>query len=303
MSNNKPMVTTRRTFVFFKQAGVRISRVCLFVYVGLVGMLYLFQTRLIFPGSMTQGNPDSKVEPRPGTELITLDTAGGDKVVALFGPALTDAGNPHPDASSQPTMLYFYGNGTNLLDVDSEVFDHFRKLGVNLLVPDYAGYGMSGGSPGEQPCYETAEACYQHLLQRKDVDPKKLVVAGRSLGGAVAIDLAAKHDVAGLAAFSTFTRMSEMARRRYPFIPHSLLLRHRFESIDKIGKVTCPILLGHGSADSFIPADMTTTLAAAAKTPVTTFMVKGADHNDFFEIGHHQILEALGKFIGGIEKN
>jgi len=297
MTPNHPSTPSRRTFLFVRDAGVRISRICLLVYVGLVAMIYLFQTRLIFPGSATQGAPGSKVKPRPGTELVTLDTESGDKVVALFGPAVDEHGNVLDDASSRPTLLYFYGNGSNLIDVDIDIFDRFRKLGVNVLAPDYPGYGMSGGSPGERPCYETAEACYQHLLQRKDIDPKQVVVVGNSLGGAVAIDLASKRKVAGLAAFSTFTRMSEMARRRYPFVPASLLLRHRFESIDKIAQVTCPILLGHGTDDSFIPSDMTLTLAAGAKAPVTTFLVKGADHNDFFDVGNRQVFEALANFL------
>ena len=263
-------------------------------------MLYVFQTRLIFPGSATQGSPDAKVEPRPGTELLSLETENKDRVVALFGPALTETGTAHPAASSRPTLLYFYGNGTNLLDVDAEVFDRFRRLGVNVLVPDYAGYGMSGGSAGENACYQTADACYDHLMGRKDVDPKRLVVVGRSLGGAVAIDLAARRVVAGLVAFSTFTRMSDMASRRYPFVPASLLLRHRFDSIDKIARVTCPILLGHGNFDGFIPADMSMTLAAAATAPVTTFMVAGADHNDFYEVGSRQVFDELKTFLAKV---
>ena len=87
---------------------------------------------------------------------------------------------------------------------------------------------------GEQACYQTADACYKHLLSRENVDPRRIVIAGRSLGGAVAIDLASRLDVAGLVAFSTFTRMSEMASRRYPFVPASLLLRHRFGEMDAL---------------------------------------------------------------------
>lgn len=300
MKPNESANPSRRTFLILRHAGIRISRVCLLVYLGLVALLYVFQTRLIFPGSATQGLPEAKVEPRPGTELLSLKTESDDQVVALFGPALTETGTPHPRASSRPTLLYFYGNGTNLLDVDSEVFDRFRRLGVNVLVPDYAGYGMSGGSAGERPCYQTADACYDHLMGRKDVDPKRVVVAGRSLGGAVAIDLAARHAVAGLVAFSTFTRMSEMASRRYPFVPASLLLRHRFDSIDKIARVTCPILLGHGDSDGFVPADMCMTLAAAATAPVTAFMVAGAGHNDFYDVGSRQVLDELRTFLARV---
>ena len=297
INDSGPATHSRRTFLMLRQAGIKISRVCLLVYLGLLALLYFFQTRLIFPGADTQGKSDSHVKPRSGTELISLETASKDKVVALFGAALSATGAPLPDSGTRPTLLYFYGNGTNLLDVNSEVFDRFRRLGVNVLVPDYAGYGMSGGAAGEQACYQTADACYKHLLTREDVDPKRIVVAGQSLGGAVAIDLASRHDVAGLVAFSTFTRMSEMASRQYPFVPASLLLRHRFDSIDKIARVRCPILFGHGNADRFIPSDMCTTLAAAAKAPVTTFLVEKAGHNDFYSVGDRQVFEHLKSFL------
>ena len=159
------------------------------------------------------------VRPRADAELVTLSTANGDRVVALFGPALTREGEPHPEASRRPTLLYFYGNGMCLNDT-LEQFDHFRRLGANVLIPDYVGYGMSGGQPGESGCLATADAAYDHLQSRRDVDPRAIVAVGWSLGGAVAIDLASRRPVAGLAAFSTFTSMVEMARRNFPFLPN-----------------------------------------------------------------------------------
>ena len=236
------------------------------------------------------------VRPRADAELVTLTTADGDRVVALFGPALTREGEPHPEASRRPTLLYFYGNGMCLNDT-MEQFDHFRRLGANVLIPDYVGYGMSGGQPGESGCRATADAAYDHLQSRRDVDPRAIVAVGWSLGGAVAIDLASRRPVAGLAAFSTFTSMVEMARRNFPFLPNSLLLRHRFDSLAKIGRVSCPILLMHGRSDRLIPSAMSDRLAAAARTPVTKLTVEGADHNDFFLVGGAQVDEALVRFL------
>lgn len=271
--------------------------VCLVLAVGLLIVLYAFQTRLIFPGATTQGKDEARVEPRPGTELLTLTTDRGDRVVALFGPALSERGEVLPDAAGRPTLLYFYGNGYNLRSAADHDFDRFRRLGVNMLIPDYVGYGMSDGDPSERGCYETADAAYDHLTRRADVDPTRIVAAGRSLGGAVAIDLASRRKVAGLVAFCTFTRMSEMARRRFPFLPLSLLLLHRFENLEKIRRVTCPILIGHGAADGFVPAEMSAALAAAATAPVTSFTVPGADHGDFYEVGGSEVLDALGRFL------
>lgn len=288
---------TRRLLARAFRSGLRAAGFALILGLGVLVLLYAFQTRLIFPGSASQGTLDARVTERPGMELVRLTTRKGDPVVAAFGPALTDRGQPHPDAHKRPTLLYFYGNGWCLKDAVEDDLGRFRRLGVNVMIPDYVGYGMSGGEPGEAACYETADACLDHLLGRPDVDPGRIVAVGRSLGGAVAIDLAARRPVAGLVAFCTFTRMVEMARRRFPYLPASLLLHHRFESIEKIGRVACPILLGHGDSDRVVPAGMSEALAAASAAPVTTFTVAGADHNDFYQVGETQVLDALRGFL------
>ena len=90
-------------------------------------------------------------------------------------------------------------------------------------------------------------------VSTRRVDAKTIIAAGWSLGGAVAIDLASRRQVGGLIVFSTFTSGVEMARRMLPFVPVSLLLRHRFDSVHKIAKIRCPILIGHGRRDPLIP--------------------------------------------------
>lgn len=275
---------------------VKLLRIVPLVYVGVVAIFYAFQSRLIFPGSETQGRPESVVRPPPGSELVTLATPRGDRVVALFGPALGPGGSPRADASACPTLLYFYGNAMCLRDATEE-FERFRRLGVNVMIPDYVGFGMSGGEAGEVGCRETAEAALAHLQGRPDVDRSRIVVAGWSLGGAVAIDLASRHPVAGLATFCTFTRMADLARRLFPFLPASLLLRHRFDNVSKIAQVGCPVLIGHGRRDQIIPFAMADRLASAAKGPVTRVTIDEADHNDFFEVGGSRVRSALRTFI------
>jgi fermentation-respiration switch protein FrsA (DUF1100 family) len=269
----------------------------LLIYLGLLVVLYAFQTRLIFPGAETQGDPSAEVEPSPDALLVRLTTARGDRVVALFGPALTEEGRPHPDAAHCPTILYLYGNGTCLKDVSDNVFDRFRRLGTNVLVPEYVGYGMSGGQPSEIGCRETADATYEYLIRRHDVDPSRIVVLGRSIGGAVAIDLASRRPVAGLIAMSTFTSLLDMARLHYPFLPARLLLRHRFESLAKIGRIGGPILLIHGRRDDLVPEAMMDKLASAAARPVTRLTIERAGHNDLFAHGEDQILGAIRRFL------
>jgi uncharacterized protein len=275
---------------------VKLIRIPLLVYAGVAGFFYTIQTKMIFPGSETQGSPEAVVRPPRGAELVELTTERGDRVVALFGKALAPDGSPRPDASECPTLLYFYGNAMCLSDA-SEQFGTFRRLGANVLIPDYVGYGMSGGKPGESGCRETAETALAYLQSRPDLDRGSIVVAGWSLGGAVAIDLASRHPVAGVATFCTFTRMADMARMVVPFLPASLLLRHRFENVSKIAQIGCPVLIGHGRRDSIIPFAMSDRLAEAAKAPVTRVTIEEADHNDFFQMGGERIRTALRKFI------
>jgi len=275
---------------------VKLIRLPILVYAGVAIVFSTFQARLIFPGSETQGRPESVVRPPPDAELVSLTTARGDRVVALFGKALTPDGSPLADASACPTLLYFYGNAMCLADASGQ-FGRFRRLGANVLIPDYVGYGLSGGKAGESGCRETAEAALAYLRSRPDVDRGRVVAAGWSLGGAVALDLADRHPVAGLAIFSTFTSMADMARRVVPFLPASLLLRHRFESVTKIGRVGCPILIGHGRLDRIIPFAMADRLAGAARGPVARVTIDEADHNDFFEAGGDRVEAALRRFL------
>jgi uncharacterized protein len=273
---------------------VTLIRIPLLVYAGLVVFFFAIQTRLIFSGSETQGKPEAVVRPPQGAELVELTTERGDRVFALFVRALAPDGSPLPDASACPTILFFYGNAMSLRDASDE-FGRFRRLGANVLIPEYVGYGMSGGTSGETGCRETAETALAYVQSRPDVDRGRIVVAGWSLGGAVA--LASRHPVAGMATFSTFTRLADVSRLLLPFLPASLLLRHRFENVAKIATVGCPVLIGHGRRDGTIPFAMADRLAEAARGPVERVTIEEADHNDFFQVGGDRVSTHLRRFI------
>jgi len=274
---------------------LRAARVL--VLVPLLGALVLsaLQTTLLFPGQATQGRPEADPGPIPDAERLELTSRSGATVGALFGPALTPDGRPHPEADRRPTILYFYGNGQCLAFCRQE-FDMFRRLGANVMLVDYLGYGLSGGEPGEAGCYEAADAALEHLRNRPDIDPDRIVAAGWSLGGAVAIDLARREPLAGLVVFCSFTSLSDMVRHTLPIPGLTLLLKHRFESLDTIRDVTCPILIGHGTQDRIIPVEMADHLAEAAGGPVRRFRVP-SDHNNFYLVSEATILQELGAFL------
>jgi len=198
--SSKP-VTERR--LSLGRAVLRGVGLLILILAGFLVVLYSLQDRVIFPGASTQGTPEATVHPSAGAELVTLTTPRADKVTALFGGALSPAGRPLADPMSRPALLYFYGNAMCLAYANQE-FDRFRRLGLNVMIPDYVGYGLSTGKPSEIGCRQTAEVCRDHLRSR-GFPASRIIVAGWSLGGAVAIDAASRHSFGGLIAFSTFT--------------------------------------------------------------------------------------------------
>jgi uncharacterized protein len=283
-----------------------LKRVAVFLvvlYAGLGAVLYFLQAKLMFPGAATQGQAVSRVDAPRDCRLVTLKTQAGETVTALFGPALSPNGKALPDAAGRSTLLYFYGNGMCLADSFAD-FMEFRQMGLNVLIPDYVGYGMSSGVVGEQGCYDTADVCWEYLHQQPDVDSKKMILGGWSLGTAVAIDLASRHpgEVTRLMGFSGFTSGPDVGASFYPFLPVRLLMKFKFESEKKIPQVDCPILLGHGKVDPLVPVAMCGRLAAAARTTnkdVTDFVIEGAGHNDFFDVGGTGLQKRMEKFVNG----
>ena len=196
----------------------RMLRVLLLAYLGILVFLYFAQRKLIFPGAGSQGHADAIVTQRPGYEVLSLKTADNVSVKALFGKALDANGEVDTRATSRPTILFCYGNAMCVHSA-LQMFNEFRHMDVNVIIPEYAGFGMSDGVASEAGCYASADAAYEHLLTRADIDKNKIIIAGWSLGGAVAIDLASRKPAAGLATFSSFTSMAGMGHNLYPFLP------------------------------------------------------------------------------------
>lgn len=272
----------------------RILRAGALIYLVLMLLVSFGQNLLIYPGAYVHG--DATIAAAPDREVLSLQAPDGRRVAAVFGGALTPEGVPRPDAATRPTIIYFYGNG-DCIDTSMDQFEEFRRLGANVLIPEYIGYPMSGGKPSEAGIYATADAAYQYVASRPDLDPRQIVIIGRSLGSGAAIDLAARKPVAGLATFSAFTSMDEMARKVMPLVPTRLFLKSHFRNDRKIAAVACPIFLAHGTADDFVPFSMMARLAADARTHVEMFPIVGADHNSIFIAGGNPFLLRIGQFI------
>ena len=196
-----------------------------------------------------------------------------------------------------------HGNGGNLSDNAAQAA-RLNRLGLSVFIIDYRGYGRSAGKfPSEKTVYEDAESAWNYLTAKKHVSPHDIVIYGHSLGGAVAIDLAAKHpEAAGLITESTFTSIRAMSTldKHYLVFPIFLILSQRFDSIDKVAGLKMPTLFIHGSADEVVPTWMGQALYQAAPQPKRLFIVPGGHHMDSGEIGGKEYLETVRNFVDSI---
>jgi fermentation-respiration switch protein FrsA (DUF1100 family) len=296
-----PIERRRRRAARVRRALWRLVRIAICVYLGLCLLTYLCQDWMIFPAHAYQGTPQAQIRPERDTEELQLMTSHGDRVAAIFGEALLPDGSPDPDAAHRPSLLYFYGNGGAIAWSMGE-FDRFRRLGANVLIPDLVGFGMSGGKPSEASLYATADAAYDYLTHRDGIDASKIVPVGWSLGGAVAIDLASRRRVAGVATFNAFTSLPEMAHLLLPGLPAGTLCKYEFANERKIAGIRVPAFICNGLRDTLVPPTMSDRLARAAAGPVTRLTIDTADHNTIFIAKPRDLFAALQKFVNEVDQ-
>jgi fermentation-respiration switch protein FrsA (DUF1100 family) len=197
-----------------------------------------------------------------------------------------------------PVVIYFHGNYRNIGN-NLEHTLRLHRLGFNVLLADYRGYGKSsGGKPSEIKMYEDAEAVWQYLIKQRGGQPGNSFIYGHSLGGAVAIDLAVHHpEAAGLITESTFTSMRAMGEKDYGFLPVDYLLSQRFESLQKMPQLKLPLLLIHGTWDKKVPVEMASQLYVAAHEPKKLLLVEGGEHNNSAAIAWVEYSDTLGAFV------
>ncbi len=248
----------------------------------------------LFPGVGTHGRPHAIVPPSKDYELLHFTTSHGDLVYAIFGRALDADNHVLPDAASRPTVLYFYCNAVSMADSFNE-FGEFRRLGFNVMIPDYPGYGMSSGWATEESFSSCAQAAFDQLCQRPDVDPTQIASVGWSLGAAVATDLATHRPVMCLATLSAFTSWSDQTGH-LRWIPRLWPLCARFDNLAKFRTLRCPVFIAHGRHDETVWFQMCMRLAAARGGVVPLALNCG--HN-VFEHTSAQVMSALAQFIEG----
>jgi fermentation-respiration switch protein FrsA (DUF1100 family) len=256
---------------------------------------------LLFQPSRGDPGPPPTLDGIPG-EVLTLLTSDGVRIQGWWyddpGEVGAASGGVEVAAGAPaPAVLLLHGNAGDI----SHRTPHargFLQHGFSVLLLEYRGYGGSEGTPGEAGLLLDAQAGMDFLEERVG-DSGKIILFGRSMGGAVAAALAAIRPPGVLVLESAFTSLEAMARTLYPFLPGFLFrrLRGRFDTLESLRGVDSPTLVIHGTQDEIVPFSMGEDLFAGARMPGEWLPIEGASHNDVFWVGGDAYFGAIGAFV------
>lgn len=201
-------------------------------------------------------------------------------------------------AGTRRVLLFFHGNAGNI----SHRLDYYRawlELGLGVLAVDYRGYGRSGGRPSESGTYQDAQAAYD-WLSRRGFAAHQIIVLGKSLGGGIAGELAAREPVGGLILQSTYTSLPDLGAELFPFLPVRWLATIRYDTLGKLGRIRAPILVMHSRSDSLVRFHHAERNYAAANAPKLMWELAG-DHNETLLTDRVRYLEGLNRFLAMLD--
>lgn len=235
--------------------------------------------------------PYRGIETTPGDanmayEDVYFEAADGTRANAWFIPAA---------GSARATVLFCHGNAGNISH-RLEIIRMLHSLGLNVFIFDYRGYGKSGGSPSEEGTYLDALAAYEYLRARDDVDKENIVVHGKSLGAAVAVDLATKVSAKAVIAESGFTSVPDIGKEIYPFLPMDLMTTIKYDTKSKIGRLDMPLLIIHSTEDEIVPYHHGKELYERATEPKELYSMKGG-HNEGILVYSDEYLRRIDDFL------
>jgi pimeloyl-ACP methyl ester carboxylesterase len=196
-----------------------------------------------------------------------------------------------PDRPNDFTVLVANGNAGDRTS-RAPLAQALAEEGFVVLLFDYRGYGDNPGSPSEDALALDVRAAYRFLIQDQDVEPRRIILFGESLGSAVVAELATEHPPGGLLLRSPFTDLAAVGRVHYPFLPVGLLLRDRFPVIDHIGRGGAPTTVVYGTRDSIVPPEQSRAVAEAAPGPRSVVAIE-ANHNDPALLDGAELIEAV----------
>jgi uncharacterized protein len=244
-------------------------RITLASYVALCLLLIGMESRLVY-------HP-----PLPRQVLQEAQLLGGEEVWFTAPDETKLHGWFFPRENAPYAILYFHGNGEDA-DLNIDLAARLRdRLQASVFIFDYRGYGHSGGSPYEDGVVSDGIAAQRWLAERLKIEPKEIILYGRSLGGGVAIAAAAELGARAVIVHGTFANMVDVAASRYPFVPVRSLMRNPYRSQQRIANYQGPFLQFHGTRDVVVPMELAKPLCEAVPSASKQFVeIDGGGHND-----------------------
>jgi len=229
----------------------------------------MLQDRLIFYPQRLDVARRAEIAARlPAAREVFIDAVDGTRLHAWY----------LKSGSGSDLVLYFGGNAEEvswMLDAATA-----ETPGTSWLLTDYRGYGASGGKPSAKALIADGQAWYDYAVRLPGVDAKRVFAFGRSLGGGVAVPLAAERRLAGVILVTPFDSLAAVAQHYYPYLPVKWMLRHRFDSIALAPRLKVPMLCLVAARDEVIPPIHAERLYDAWGGPKRKLVLAGAQHND-----------------------
>jgi uncharacterized protein len=264
----------------------RVARLPLIAYLSVVVMIAAFERWLVYPAP-----------PPDGADWVAADLPHQDVYFEADDRTVLNGWYvEHPDPRA--VVLFAHGNGEHVARLAPTLRMLRDRAGVSVFAWDYRGYGRSQGKPSEKNLLADARIAQLWLAHRAGVRPEDIVLYGRSLGGAVAVGLAAEHPVRGMVLERTFASMIDTAAFHFPWLPVRWLMRNKYPSAERIAAYQGPLLQSHGTADRIVPFEMGKRLFDAAPSTTKRFyVVEDGDHNG---PQPDEYYDALGEFLDSL---
>ncbi|MBW1861260.1 MAG: alpha/beta hydrolase [Deltaproteobacteria bacterium] len=235
--------------------------------------------------------PESKFPLTPGEQHLNhkevyFHTEDGKKLHGWFFPLREEL----------PVILFCHGNAGNI----SHRLDNVRLLlekNLQVFIFDYRGYGKSSGRPSEKGLYMDGLAAHDYLVEKEHLASSDIIPFGRSLGAAVAIEVALRKKVRSVIIESAFTSTKDMAKTMFLFALLSPFLPANYNNLEKISRLNVPKLIIHGEEDEIVPFSMGQRLFDTSGAPKFFFRIKGAGHNDTYLIGGEKYFQTIATFV------
>ena len=264
----------------------RILCILVVLYLCVCLLAYVFQEKLIY-------HPASHVRSTPAAlnlefQDLHLASTEGRKIHAWYVPCKDARG----------AVVFCHGNAGNLGHRLATV-RLLHRFKLSALLFDYQGFGRSEGTPNEANTYQDAEAAWRHLTVTARIPADRILIWGRSLGTAVAVELASRHAPAGLVLEAAFTSLADVAGKHFFWLPVRWLCRNDYDSLSKVPGLTCPKLFFHSPQDEVIPFHLGRRLFEAAAEPKRFVRIRG-DHNSGFLVSERDYVRAVETFLSEV---